>query len=175
MLFRFYVQSTDIVRVSPNDTKEAEVVGPRIADPSNSTLSDAESCLHNTTTGYNCSPGISRNRSEPLTFPGREIFLAWDPPGQAVGPNNSYVTTTTATSPKFLAWVTQINTTYTPIEVTGENEGWSYQPPNEVYVGNPAVNETVFLAVTDKDLYVTPFNLSLVNPHVLALGIMVAG
>jgi hypothetical protein len=65
--------------------------------------------------------------------------------------------------------------TYTPIELTGPNQGSSYQPPNEVYVGDPAVNETVFLAVTDLDLYLTPYNLTLINPHVLALGIMIAG
>jgi hypothetical protein len=129
----------------------------------------------NTTTGYNCAPGISRNRSEPLTFPGRKIFLEWEEPGLAVGPNNSYITTTTATEPKYVAWVSQLNLTYTPLEVTGPNRGWSYQPPNEVYVGDPAVNETVFLAVTDSNLYLTPFNLTLINPHVKALGILIAG
>jgi hypothetical protein len=162
-------------RVSPNDTKPMELVGQRQADPSNSTLSDKESCVGNTTVGYNCSPGISRNRTEPLTFPGRQIFLEWEDPGMPVGPNNSYVTSTTAKEPKFLAWVSQLNLTYTPLTVTGPNKGYSYQPPNEVYVGDPAVNGTVFLAVTDSDLYLTPFNLTLINPHVRALGIMIAG
>jgi hypothetical protein len=110
-----------------------------------------------------------------LTFTGRKIFLEWEDAGKAVGPNNSYVTSTTAGEPKFLAWVSQINTTYTPLEVTGPNQGWSWQPPNEVYHHNPAVNETVFVAVTDSDLYVTPFNLTLINPHVRALGIFIAG
>jgi len=162
-------------RVSPNDTKINELVGTRVADPSNSTLSPAESCVKNTTTGYNCSPAISRNRTEPLTFPGRKVFLEWEDPGMAVGPNNSYITSTTAKEPKFLAWLGQLNLTYTPLEVTGPNEGWSYQPPNEVFEGDPAVNGTIFLAVTDTDLFVTPFNLSLINPHVRALGIMHAG
>jgi hypothetical protein len=54
---------------------------------------------------------------------------------------SGYITTTTAKAPKFLAWVSQLNLTYTPIIVTGPNQGWSYQPPNEVYVGDPAVNE----------------------------------
>jgi hypothetical protein len=162
-------------RVSPNDTAENEIVGPRVADPSISNLTDTESCVHNTTTGYNCSPAISRNKTEPLTFPGRKIFLEWEDAGKAVGPNNSYVTSTSAGEPKFLAWVSQINTTYTPLEVTGPNQGWSWQPPNEVYQRNPAVNETVFVAVTDSDLYLTPFNLTLINPHVRALGIFIAG
>jgi hypothetical protein len=138
-------------------------------------LTETESCVHNTTTGYNCSPAISRNRTEPLTFPGRKIFLEWEDPGLAVGPNNSYVTSTSAGEPKFVAWVSQINTTYTPLEIAGPNQGWSWQPPNEVYQRNPAVNETVFVAVTDSDLYLTPFNLTLINPHVRALGIFIAG
>lgn len=74
-----------------------------------------------------------------------------------------------------MAWLGQLNLTYTPLEVTGPNQGWSYQPPNEVFEGDPAVNGTVFLAVTDTDLYLTPFNLTLINPHVRALGIMHAG
>jgi len=93
----------------------------------------------------------------------------------AVGPNNSYVTSTTAVEPKFVAWVSQLNLTYTPLEVTGQNEGWSWQPPNEVYEGDPAVNGTVFIAITDSDLYLTPFNLTLINPHVRALGLFQAG
>lgn len=161
--------------VSPNDTKPNEVVGSRVADPSKSNLTEAESCVHNTTTGYDCSPTVAQNRSEPLTFPGRQVFLSWEDPGKAVGPNNSYVTTSTCGEPKFVAWLSQINLTYTPLEVTGKNEGWTWQPPNEVYVNNPAVNETVFLAITDTDLYLTPFNLTLINPHTRALGIMIAG
>jgi hypothetical protein len=31
------------------------------------------------------------------------------------------------------------------------------------------------VAVTDSDLYLTPFNLTLINPHVRALGIFIAG
>lgn len=162
-------------RVSPNDTVGNELVGSRVADPSNSTLPDIESCLGNKTVGYNCSPAIAHNRTEPLTFPGRKIFLEWEEPGLAVGPNKSYITTTTAAHPKHLAWVSQLNVTYTALEITGKNQGWSYEPPNEVFVGDPAVNETVFLALTDTDLFLTPFNLTLISPHVRALGIMIAG
>jgi len=162
-------------RISPNDTKPNEVVGSRVADPSNSTIPEEESCVHLNVTGYNCGPAISRNRSEPLSFPGREVFLEWEDPGKYVGPNNSYVTSSTAGAPAFVAWLSQINLTYTPLTLTGPNSGWSYQPPNEVYVGNSAVNGTMFLAVTDSDLYLTPFNLTLINPHVKALGIFNAG
>jgi hypothetical protein len=84
-----FPRSRNSCRISPNDTKLNELVGPRIADPNKSSLSDSESCVHNATIGYDCSPAISHNRTEPLTFPGREIFLEWEHPGQAVGPNNS--------------------------------------------------------------------------------------
>jgi len=93
----------------------------------------------------------------------------------AVGPNNSYVTSTTAGQPTFVAWVSQLNLTYTPLTVTGANQGFTYQPANEVYQGDPAVNGTMFVALTDSDLFLTPFNLSMINPHVFALGIYQAG
>lgn len=165
-------------RFSPNDTLPNEVVGTRIADPSNSTIPFNASCVNvNATTypGYSCSPAIAHNRSEPLSFPGRLLNLTWESPGQAVGPNNSYVTSTSAGTPKFVAWVSQLNLTYTPLEVTGQNEGYTYQPAGEVYQGDPMANDTMFVAITDEDLFLTPFNLSMINGHVVALGLYQAG
>jgi hypothetical protein len=103
------------------------------------------------------------------------VFLTWDDPGRAVGPNNSYVTSTTAKTPTFVAWLSQLNLTYTPLNVTGQNRGFTYQPPNEVFETDPAVNGTVFVALTDTDLYLTPYNLTMINPHVRALGLYQAG
>ncbi|KAF2398334.1 hypothetical protein EJ06DRAFT_103833 [Trichodelitschia bisporula] len=162
-------------RFSPNDTKMNEVVGSRPIDPSKADIPEEESCVHVNVTGYSCGPAISRNRSEPLSFPGKRIFFSWDDPGQKVGPNNSYVTSTEAGEPKFAAWVSQLNLTYTPLTVTGKNEGWTTQPGAEVYEGDPAVNGTMFVALTDSDLFLTPFNLSIINPHVRALGMYQAG
>jgi len=162
-------------RFSPNDTALNELVGNRTSDPSISTIPDKDSCVNVTDTGYSCAPGISRNRSEPLSFPGKQIYFSWDNPGQAVGPNNSYVTSTTAKTPTFVAWVSQLNLTYTPLTVTGANEGWTYQPASEVYIGEGSANDTMFVALTDSDLFLTPFNLSMINPHVAALGIYQAG
>jgi hypothetical protein len=162
-------------RFSPNDTELNEVVGNRSIDPSKSDIPAEESCINLNVTGYGCGPAISRNRSEPLSFPGRQVYLSWDNPGQAVGPNNSYVTSTTAGQPAFAAWVSQLNLTYTPLTVTGDNEGYTFQPASEVFEGDPAVNGTMFLALTDTDLFLTPFNLSMINPHVAALGIYQAG
>ncbi|PVI07347.1 hypothetical protein DM02DRAFT_637994 [Periconia macrospinosa] len=162
-------------RVSPNDTASDEKVGERIADPSNSTIPADESCVNVNTTGYSCGPAIARNRSEPLTFPGRLVNLTWEAPGVPVGPNNSYVTSTNAGEPAFVAWVAQLNLTYTPLTITGENVGYTYQPAGDVYEGDPLVNGTMFVAITDSDLYLTPFNLSMINPHVVALGLYQAG
>jgi len=162
-------------RFSANDTQLSEVVGNRTSDPSKGDIPDSESCVNLNATGYGCGPAISRNRSEPLSFPGRKIMLSWDSPGQAVGPNNSYVTSTSAGAPAFAAWVAQLNLTYTPLTITGENTGYTFQPAGEVYEGDPAVNGTMFLALTDSDLFLTAFNLSMINPHVVALGIYQAG
>ncbi|KAF2144990.1 uncharacterized protein K452DRAFT_221685 [Aplosporella prunicola CBS 121167] len=162
-------------RFSPNDTADYEVVGNRTGDPSDSRIPSEESCVNLNVTGYGCGPAIARNRSEPLSFPGKQVRLTWDAPGQAVGPNNSYVTASEAGEPTFVAWVSQLNLTYTPLTVTGDKEGFTYQPASVVYEGDPAANDTMFIALTDCDLYLTPFNLSMINPHVKALGLYQAG
>jgi hypothetical protein len=138
-------------------------------------LLENESCVHFNKTAYNCGPAIARDRHVPLSFPGREVFLTWDDPGLLVGPNNSYVTSTTAGQPAFVAWLSQLNLTYTPLNLTGPNSGWTYQPAREVFKTDPAVNRTMFVALTDTDLYVTPYNLTMLNPHVRALGLYQAG
>lgn len=165
----------NINRFSPNDTAFGEVTGNRTADPGISTIPGDQSCVNLNETGYSCGPAITRNRSEPLSFPGKQVFFSWDQPGQPVGPNNSYITSTSAGAPQYAAWVSQLNLTYTPLTLTGDNAGWAYQPASEVYIGDPAVNGTMFVALTDSDSYLTPFNLSMINPHVVALGIYQAG
>lgn len=169
------VNNPNINRFSPNDTGNYEVTGNRTSDPSISTLPSSQSCINLNVTGFGCGPAISRNRSEPLSFPGKAVYFEWENPGLTVGPNNSYVTSTTAGAPLFAAWVSQLNLTYTPLVVTGANRGYTYQPAGQVYHGDPAVNDTMFVALTDADLYLTPFNLSMINPHVRALGLYQAG
>lgn len=170
------VNNPNINRWSPNDTASYEAAGYRIADPSNSTLPKSESCINVNVTGYGCGPAISRNRTEPLSFAGKIWYFEWDAPGQAIGPNNSYVTAVGTTAPPaWVMWVNQINATYTPLTLTSNSSGYSYQPNATVYAGDPLVNDTMHVALTDIDLYVTPFNLSMVNPHVIALGLLQAG
>ena len=162
-------------RFSPNDTLDNEVTGDRVADPSNARLYPEDSCVNVTEAGYSCAPGISRNRSEPLSFPGKQVNFTWEQPGQPIGPNMSYVTSSSAGTPQYVAWVSQFNLTYTPLTVTGDTSGYTYQPASYTYDTDPAVNGTMFVALTDSDMVVTPFNLSMLNPHVAALGLYQAG
>jgi len=169
------LNNANINRFSPNDTAFNETTGPRIADPSISTIPANESCENLNVTGYGCGPAISRNKSEPLSFAGKKVFFSWQAPGAAVGPNNSYVTSTAAGAPAWVMWVNQLNATYSALTLTGNNTGYTYQPNASVYQGDALINDTMFVALTDMDLYVTPFNLSMVNPHVVALGLYQAG
>ncbi|KAJ9227576.1 hypothetical protein DTO169C6_217 [Paecilomyces variotii] len=169
------VNQPNVNRISPNNTADFEVVGNRTGDPSKSNIPEDQSCVHVNVTGYDCGPAISRVRNQPLSFPGREVFLEWDDPGKAVGPNNSYITSTTADQPEFVAWLSQLNLTYTPLNITGPNSGTTFQPAANVFDADPALNGTAFIAVTDTDLYVTPYNLTLLNPHVRALGLYYSG
>lgn len=104
----------------------------------------------------------------PLSFPGRLIALQWENPGSKVGPNNSYVTTAHANMPRYVIWVSQLNVTYTQLHIGHGNSGYTVQPNLETYQGDPAINGTMFIAITDSDPFLTPFNLSLINPHVVA-------
>lgn len=127
-------------------------------------------CLNNTKAGFNCNPAITHNRTIPLSYPGRRVNLTWDTPGKLVGPNNSYVTSSQAQGiPAYVAWVSQLNVTYSALTLTGNTSGSTIQPLNlQTFQGDPAVNGTMFVAITDSDLVVTPANLSLINEHVVA-------
>ncbi|TFY75381.1 hypothetical protein EWM64_g8632 [Hericium alpestre] len=134
-------------------------------------------------------PSISANRSS-VSFPGRELNLSWVAPGQPIGSNSSFNTTSNASTPQFVAWISEVNITYTSLNnVTGTN-GTAIQPEALVFsnlsapltnlsapVGNlslplnlsaPLFNETVFIALTDAAIYVTPYNLSQLEPHIFA-------
>ncbi|CAD6575297.1 MAG: hypothetical protein TREMPRED_001349 [Tremellales sp. Tagirdzhanova-0007] len=77
------------------------------------------------------------------------------------------------TIPKYAAWISQLNTTYTLLNITGANTATTIQPGGVVYEGTTdgIVNGTMFIALTDTDLYVTPYNLSLLNDHIIAFGL----
>lgn len=138
-------------------------------------IEKSASCI-NATVGEDCSAAITHNRTQPLSYPGRQVFLQWDEPGKLLGPNNSYITTTSAVGgPRYCLWVNQLNATYTLLEDVHNNTAYTFQPNTTTFEGDPMVNGTSFIAITDTDLYVTPYNLSMVNPHVYALALYQAG
>ncbi|KAK2745903.1 hypothetical protein FQN57_003516 [Myotisia sp. PD_48] len=118
-----------------------------------------------------CTPGIVPNSTTSISKPGREIILHWDVFGTLVGPNNSYVTTSQAGRPSFVAWVTQLNVTYSPLTMLNSSNGTvgkTVQPNFDTFAGDPGINGTVWIAITDENIFYTPFNLSLINEHVVA-------
>ncbi|KAH7318085.1 ferritin-like domain-containing protein [Stachybotrys elegans] len=154
-----------------------ETTGTNANALSTKDVSQQALCVNATGVGRSCAPGITRNRTEPLSYAGRQVFLSWDAPGQVVGPNNSYVTSTNVLQPSFAAWVSQLNVTYTPLHNVSveKRTAWTIQPNASTWENDPAVNSTMFLALTDVDLYVTPYNLTMLNPHVGALAVYQAG
>ncbi|KAH9859106.1 Rds1 protein [Lenzites betulinus] len=110
-------------------------------------------------------PDITNNRSVPLSSPGMTVNLTWEDPGKTVGPNG-----TAYTFAQYVAWISQLNTTYTDLTDLGNNTGSTIQPGGEIY-GNGTfslINGTMFIMITDDNPYVTPFNLSMLNDHIVA-------
>jgi hypothetical protein len=154
-----------------------ETLGDAANTLSTSDIPEEHLCINATDPTLDCAPAISQNRSIPLSYPGRQVFLQWDAPGHVVGPNNSYVTSTNVIEPKFAAWVSQLNVTYTPLLNLSaiDRTAYTFQPNVSTWEGDPALNNTMFLVLTDVDLYVTPYNLTMLNPHVAALSTYQAG
>ncbi|OBT62822.1 hypothetical protein VE03_07684 [Pseudogymnoascus sp. 23342-1-I1] len=161
-------------------TSSNETVGWGPAAPGSDAAAGNASCTMTNQTGDSCTGAISQNRSIPLSFPGRQVFLSWDAPGKPVGPNNSYVTSTLAKDPKFVVWVSQLNVTYSPLEnvklvPNGTSTGTTLQPDVSTFEGDPAINGTMFIGLTSTDDPFSMFNLSSINPYVVALGLYQAG
>lgn len=171
------LNNPNINRVDPNETQQdgSETVGNQIANPSTANITEEDGCVNAQGIGSNCAPALARNRSEPLSYPGKRVYFEWDAPGQQVGPNNSYITTTTAGEPKFVGWSSQLNLTYSPLTITGPNRGWAEQPSGYVFGDDGIINGTMAVMLTDLDLFVTPFNTTQLNPHIVALGLYMAG
>ncbi|KAJ4287918.1 hypothetical protein N0V88_007538 [Collariella sp. IMI 366227] len=140
-------------------------------------IQDDQLCVNALDKTLDCPAAIANNKSIPLSYSGRQVFLKWDEPGQLVGPNNSYVTTTNVAEPKWAAWVSQLNVTYSALHEVNmlERTAYTIQPNVSTWIGDPAVNGTMFMALTDVDLFVTPYNVTMINPHVAALAVYQAG
>jgi hypothetical protein len=71
----------------------------------------------------------------------------------------------------FYLGINQLNTTYTPLTVTGANAGTTVQPNGTVFEQtplDPIINGTTFVVIVSEMLPVTPYNLSLINDYVVA-------
>jgi hypothetical protein len=109
-----------------------------------------------------------------LTYPGRTLNLTWETPGKLVGPDLQYVTRSNASEPKFVAWISQLGLNYTRLDNINGTSGTTIQPGGNLwfngteYKGDPAINGTMFVLVTDANPPISPFNLSAIEPHIVA-------
>lgn len=155
-------------KVDPNQGGDEAVTG---SNPSNSTtVADNNQCSTAQGDGNACGPAIANNRSIPLSYPGRPVHFSFGEVDQPVGPNNSYVTARSplADAPRFAIFVSQLNATYVPLINITDTGASAIQPNMNTFAGDPAVNGTMFIAITSQDPYLTPYNLSMINPYVYA-------
>ena len=157
-------------RINAKNTGFGETIGSTGSAPLNEkTIPLSDQCARSSTAGESCTPAITHNRSIPLSFPGRHVSFAWETEvGKPVGPNNSYITSSAAGAPAFVLWVSQLNVTYSPLTITAPGRGETVQPDLATFEGDPAINGTMFVALVDREIVLSPFNLSIVNPHVAA-------
>lgn len=109
-------------------------------------------------------PGLNSNYT--LTEgAGRRVDLYWEPLNKTVGPDGLYVTESVAGEPKFLAFIDQLNVTYAPLEGVNLTSRVAHAivPNGTVFPPQPVVVNTAFVAVVDEDIFLTPYNISLIN------------
>ncbi len=63
---------------------------------------------------------------------------------------------------QYVAWISQLNTTYSDLTVLTNFTGSTIQP-NETFI-----NGTMFVMITDANPVITPFNISMLNDHIVA-------
>lgn len=111
-------------------------------------------------------PAITHNRS--LSYPGRELNLSWESPGKITGYDNKFKTSTVAGPAKFAVFISQLNVTYAPLYNINGNSASVLQPNTSTFPTDPQVNGTMFVAITDSDPFLTPYNISLITNHTVA-------
>lgn len=95
----------------------------------------------------------------------RRVDLYWEPLNKTVGPDGLYVTESVAGEPKFLAFIDQLNVTYAPLQGVNLTSRVAHAivPNGTVFPPEPVVVNTAFVAVVDEDVFLTPYNISLIN------------
>lgn len=155
--------------------KSCPAENPRIEFPIFPALTFTQpGCLY--ANGFNAS--ITHNRTAFVTPGQTTIEFSWKDAGYNVSYDNSYSTVyganVTDPTPKYCAWVNQLNYTTVPFMATGNNSGSCLVPEGQVFQGQvegtqQIINGTAFVALITEDKFFTPYNLSLIND------IMVAG
>jgi hypothetical protein len=130
-------------------------------------------------TDPNFPAAISTNRTQ-FIAPNDTVLFAYDAPGQNVSYNHSYTTAVgsnvTDLTPKFCHFVSQLNTTISPFNSTGNGTGSCPLPGGFVFGDDAINNGTLFVMLTSEDTFVTPYNLSLLNDVIVAgPAILIAG
>ncbi|KPI43857.1 Protein rds1 [Cyphellophora attinorum] len=92
------------------------------------------------------------------------------PDQAATGSNPLNATTRSplADAPRYAMFVSQLNATYVPLVNITESGASAVQPNMSTFAGDPAVNGTIFISITSQNPYLTPYNLSMINPFVYA-------
>lgn len=60
---------------------------------------------------------------------------------------------------------------YSPLYDVKGNSAKAKQPGGDLFPGDPAINGTMFVAIVDAQVPITPFNISLLNDHILAFSV----
>ncbi|TNY22739.1 Rds1 protein [Rhodotorula diobovata] len=115
-------------------------------------------------------PGINSNYT--LTEgAGRVVNVEWEPLGKNVSYDNSYKTSSLAGEPKYMAFISQLNVTYAPLMNITNNSASAIVPNGTVYPPQPQVVNSVFISLVDEQVPLTPYNLTLINNHTVAVGL----
>ncbi|CAH7669703.1 protein rds1 [Phakopsora pachyrhizi] len=118
-------------------------------------------------------PSIAPIRNTSLSQPGRRVFFRFDRPGRRVNPDGDYQTVSRSRSrfPRYAAWASQYNVTYSELRNVNSTSAWTIQPNSTLFpnqVNYPSINGTMFIVLTDTNLPVTPSNITLLNDHIIA-------
>ncbi|BGO90217.1 hypothetical protein NBRC10512_002420 [Rhodotorula toruloides] len=115
-------------------------------------------------------PGINSNYT--LTEgAGRTLQFTWEPLNKTVGYDGLYKTQSVAGEPKFMAFISQLNVTYAPLQNVSDYSASAVVPNGTVFAGEVQSVGSLFVALTDSDPFLTPYSLPLIVNHTVAVGL----
>ncbi|BGP23401.1 hypothetical protein Rt10032_c02g0860 [Rhodotorula toruloides] len=115
-------------------------------------------------------PGINSNYT--LTEgAGRMLQFTWEPLHKTVGYDGLYRTKSLAGEPKFMAFISQLNVTYAPLQNVSDYSASAVVPNGTVFPPEPIIGNSLFIALTDSDPFLTPYSLPMIVNHTVAVGL----